>query len=504
MKNITQLRKDGRLEDAKQLALNLYNDDPSNVWNIRNLAWVYYEFIKLNNDITQFDVFCKNVKSLLNLNISEKENVLLDALGWQFYQMAKNIVLQGPSMRSAEYSLALWDLLKKMPYLEKPSLLYSKILDVFLKVLKNSNYVYDFICWWNLDNFRDGDFVKFQTNEGKSIMSLAERTYIAYAKGLLYYVQTNKKEYLNVDIINKVIIELDVIESKYPTWIYIPYYKAKLLIAQGGNTDVLSSILPFARRKQSDFWIWDLLGDLVNELDVKLACYCRGLLCSAPEKMTIKLMEKLVYLLIHLKLYSEAKVLINKCIDVRSENDWKIPYSLESIVKSDWYISTDEKLDIKVFFKRYESIADSVLYSDLIESSVIVIEDIKHPKFLSVVTGEKEVITLYYPKAFSKQLRVGDTLKVRLEKSVKGRFTTLTFRKDLNNDLLDKYVKPFNGKIKITPIGIGFLDDVFFSPTIVEKYKLKNRDIVAGKAIVNYDKKKKKWGWSAFVLKKKI
>ena len=45
-KEVTQLRKEGKLDEAFMLALENYNKEPDNIWNKRALSWIYYDFCR--------------------------------------------------------------------------------------------------------------------------------------------------------------------------------------------------------------------------------------------------------------------------------------------------------------------------------------------------------------------------------------------------------------------------------------------------------------------------
>ena len=46
--DITTLRKSGKLNEAYQTAQKLFDENPADIWNRRNLAWVVYDFAKQN------------------------------------------------------------------------------------------------------------------------------------------------------------------------------------------------------------------------------------------------------------------------------------------------------------------------------------------------------------------------------------------------------------------------------------------------------------------------
>ena len=61
-KEINQLRKEGKLEEALTYAQEDYNKEPDNIWNKRSLSWVYYEFAKKAAAEGNINSFLENVQ----------------------------------------------------------------------------------------------------------------------------------------------------------------------------------------------------------------------------------------------------------------------------------------------------------------------------------------------------------------------------------------------------------------------------------------------------------
>lgn len=62
-------------------------------------------------------------------------------------------------------------------------------------------------------------------------------------------------------------------------------------------------------------------------------------------------------------------------------------------------------------------------------------------------------------------------------------------------------IKPFKEQVRINnAMGFGIESKLFFSPELVQCFSLVNNDLVCGRAIKNYNKKKKSWGWKAISI----
>ena len=77
---------------------------------------------------------------------------------------------------------------------------------------------------------------------------------------------------------------LKSVHKRFPDDEWAEFRIGKMFVWLGEREDACEWIMPIARVKQSEFWIWVLLGDVHPEK--KKECLARGLLCKADEKYT--------------------------------------------------------------------------------------------------------------------------------------------------------------------------------------------------------------------------
>lgn len=123
-------------------------------------------------------------------------------------------------------------------------------------------------------------------------------------------------------------------------------------------------------------------------------------------------------------------------------------------------------------------------------------------RIINFVKDESTFGFFNYQESF-KPPRIGDLLKVKLVKGNNNYYKALSITQATSNDTC-KAVKSFSGNISIAnKNGFGFVDDVFIYPQLMKKFNLKDRDLLAGKAIYSFDKKKNQWGWKVFWIEAK-
>ena len=290
---------------------------------------------------------------------------------------------------------------------------------------------------------------------------------------------------------------LSQIVEDYPQFQYPAYFNAKLLLALGDKDNMLESLLPFAKKKRNDFWVWEILAEAFSSDPEKVfACYCKALSCKSPDEMLVSLRQKMARLLIARKLYNEARTEIDLLVHARTEHGFKIPAEVTNWQAMDWYKTAVQSKSNFGFYKAYLPIAEALLFSDVPEESVIVEFVNADKKILNFIASETKFGFLKYDRFFS-DVKVGDTLTVRFQGGAKESMYQLYTAIKVNDEAFKKqFMKELQGFVRI-PAGkpFGFMDDVFIHPSLVTKYKLTDGMQFTGKAIKSYNQEKKQWGW---------
>jgi len=493
-KEIKELRQSGRLEEALEMAKFEFEANPENIWTKRNLSWVYYEYLKVNASTESFEDFVFWLNQLVDLQLPEDEKMLFDSLSFRIGKLLFALTKEEPIPVQKIKQLA--DLIRGFHF-TKPSDGYSFLLKGFHKGFKDSGYYLDFIDWWGLENISEQDFQKEKLPTGKEIMALAEQVYIAYAKHLLPQRDMQGNVYFNREKAEEFLPLLEALGEKYPNYQYPPYFQAKLLLALGDHEDVLSALIPFARKKQYDFWVWEVLAEAVEQDPEKVfSCHCRALICISPEEMLVGVRQKMAEGMIQRKLYNEAKTEIELILKVKESHGHKIPGIINQWVSQSWYAEAKALDSNKSFYRQHTALADSILYSDTPEELVFV-EFVNSDKSMLNFIASEEKFGFFKFDRFLKKVQPGEVLSVRFNGGAKGqRYNVLTCKKVTNDSFKSQFQKEVEGMVKIKPgASFGFLGDAFIHPSLITKYKFSDGQNFKGQIIKTYDSKKEKWGW---------
>lgn len=501
-KEIKELRQAGKLEEALNLAKTELQAEPDNIWPMRNISWVYYDYLKQNSSPEKFDQFIFWLNEIGKLHLPVDEKMLFDQLCWQIGKMAFSLLKVIPIDHYK--GVVLFEAIKSFNF-TKPSEGYSFLFKGLHKLIKETNSYVQFADWWEFENFRSEDFQKDKLPNGKEVMAIVEQAYIAYAKHLLpIYLSEggilSGEVSFDVGKVQGFLPKLNAISEQYPQYQYPGYFQAKLLLALGDTNNLLGSLLPFAKKKRNDFWVWEILAEAFSSDPEKVfACYCKALSCISPNEMLVSLRQKMARLLISRKLYNESRTEIDLLVRARTEHEFKIPAEVTNWKDMEWYKTAVPSKSNFGFYKSYIPIAEALLFSDVPEESIIVEFVNADKKMLNFIASETKVGFFKYDR-FLSDVKVGDTLKVRFQGgSNEGMHQVYTAIK-VNDDTFKKqFMKEVPGVVRI-PDGkpFGFMDDVFIHPSLVTRYKLTDGMKFTGKAIKSYNQEKKQWGWKLF------
>lgn len=491
-KEIKELRQSGRLDEAYSMALAEMNADSSNIWGKRNLSWVLYA--QLDELASDLDAFLSKITEVKELDLPVTEEMFFDNISIVISKAARFITHEVPLDLNKIQSL--FDSIKELS-LKRNSKWFSVLFNAMHKGMKESNRYIEFADWWDFKNFRPEDFQKEKMPNGKEVMAIAEQGYIAYAKHLLPKQTQYGEIIFNKEMAQAFLPVLSQIVEDYPDFQYPAYFTAKLLLALGDKDNMLESLLPFAKKKRNDFWVWEILAEAFsNDQDKVFACYCKALSCKNPDEMLVSLRQKMARILISRNFYNEARTEIDLLVHARTQSGFKIPGEVANWQTMDWYNKAVLSKSNIGFYKIYATEAEALLFSDVQEMSVIVEFVNSDKKILNFIASETKFGFFKYDR-FLSQVKIGDILKVRFQGGTNGgAHQVYTVVKWVDESFKNQFLKEVVGKVKIGEgKSFGFIEDVFIHPSLVNKYKLVNGQETTGTAIRTYNKDKGQWSW---------
>jgi len=500
-KEIKELRQAGKLDEALEMANQALEAEPDNIWNKRAAAWVYYDYLKKHSQPESFDGFKENLIKIKDLQLPDDEKMVFDNCAWQIGSLVFG--LQKAEHVDYDKINELFKIIRDFHF-TKPSEAYSFIYKAFHKGYQNWSSYLTFAYWWNFESLRSEDYLK-EEFKGKKMMSIAEQAYIAYSKKLLEGEAVDpfgQQRVIDKEKIELFLPKLDAIIEKHPDYQYPPYFKAKLLLALGGDENVLSAFLPFAKQKRNNFWVWELMAEIFSkDKEIQFACYCKALSLKTPEDFLVKLRQTFAEMLVEKTMYNEAKTEIQKVVSTREKHEWKLPNQITQWMEQDWYKSATAKKHNQDLYSSHIKKAEEILFQDIPEE-LIVVEFVNDNKSMLNFVKDRRKFGFFNYSGHLDKPQIGDQLKVRLNGDGQDGFYKILTAKNSDSILTSEAMKDFEGILKVIyPQNFGFIEDIFIEPKIIQASKLSDGQTIKGRAILSFNKKKNEWGWKAIELK---
>ena len=491
VRDITTMCKSGQVQDAYDLAKADLMAMPTDVWKQRGLGWALYYMIKIDSESGNYVQLLEHIDELKSLNqlTLATDSMIFDNVQFQIANFIRTHIPLTDIEASSKLSTFF---LKLKDYDFKSSKGHSYLLQTILK-FENWSEMPDFFDWWNLYNLTQEDYTPYVNQKGQKMMTLAERAFIANSKALLRLNDPGR--------IEKFLPKLDNLMNNHKEMMYPGYFYGKLLLALGSNSDeALKVIVPFARKKATEFWVWQLLSDVfTNDEEKQLACLLRAVHCRTQESFLGKVHIKLATLYIKRGMLNAARFHIDAVTRCYASQGWRLPNEIDCWIHQPWINSTTPNGKDPI---DYKSITDAILCDGAEECiAVVTYIDQNTNKAFIIYGKEKRAV-----QKFRFKVHVGETLKLHYIEDNGGRMKVLSSTSIQLPSNLD-YAKYVEGNIdKWDDKEFAFLKAgstrCFISPNIVRKYDLKNGDNVKSLIVYDYDKKKAVWNWVCINVKK--
>lgn len=507
----SKLRKAGRNQEAFNTIVPYLQANIDDKDAIITFGWIMYDYLKGSEE--NIEIYVNNLGIFNNfvmlpfekayLEIFSNDNQLL-TLVTNYLWSIRRVVMQGELQANKVFPEFIRFCGNSSQFIEKrwnnnelsPSRLLLKEL---LKKLNNTNY-FNFMDAIGFDWFSQCDFeTSTYTNSNGELSEakpLVEEMMRLHANKLLScdeFVATEQR-------INDFIEILNIQIEKNPTYEWLPYYRTKLLIKVNRKEEALKAITSFARMKSKEYWIWDLISELVNDGE-KFNCLCKALLCKAKPELIVKVQEKIIALSIEKKMFTNAKYELDELISTRMKKWGKIPQQLERWKNESWYTETNATTN-RDALKEFANKADEILYRTLPFMDI----------YITYINEEKGVVNFaYFENNFS--LKEGyfytDSIKDErdwlIEETVKVKMVTDSKRPNLfkiheiapgNEAFLDNFIQRDFGIVdKGYDNPFAFVDDAYISPALVKEHGIDDYDEITYIKKKKFNKKRNKWGW---------
>lgn len=487
IKEITELRKSGRLKDALEAAEKEFSQN-ANCYTAGALFWCLNDLTKTQS-VEQARVTIDKMQSLYEGYGGENQSMkqTLDSIQrliQPYYTELKKALEKakvGEDIHAeyrtfkehftagdlgvllyADFGWLIYYALKRTPttevytrkemlfiYLQldlpKPSMLHSLILCEAIKVERNTPLQFrfrDFIRMWGLEYLREEDWETFRTEDGKTLPSSVEKLIGVYTKEL-----DTDKVAAPADFNQLVDRALD----KFPHNQNLPYFKAIVLISQGKGKEALTYYKELILRFPSKSYLWNQTAELVDDLDTKIGLLCKAVSCGEGDEFLGGIRLKLASLFVQKEQMSNAKLEIEKYRKTYQDKGWSLKTDFWKIYN---HLANVEPADTNnALYAEYAIKADDFVYSSLptvfaVKVAEAEIEDRNHPgrrMMVWILRTEESTVKLRKPLKFKLNKRTPNGTVF----DVKIRDNKIVWIKQHTGKISEPWLKEQSGEVHI-------------------------------------------------------
>lgn len=407
---VTLLRKDGRLDEAYGLALELVTAPTPNAWEWAAYAWCLIDLIKRHaadgdqarlgeyiDRLSAFevpsgnDLLAQHRERALELGNEDRRAILearrlgkngqheqavgafakllpegsftdddKTAFGWELFRAA-GAIRRGAGGKDLPQA-AIGTIRRHLNTyfklgLSGPSLLHSCVLQQAQRLAHEDHLrLIAFVRLWNLENLRPEDYEKTTSEDGKVFPALAEQVLQRASKEAAKGASAEEMAYIAPYV--------ETALKRYPDNVWLKLNMVKLLRGLDRPGEARQLAVEFARNKAGEFWTWDLLGDLEADRDMRLSCYAKGLSCSEDDVFVSKLRLKFARL-VSADFPGQAKAEVERVVAHKQKDGLPLSSDAQQLANSAWFASTTPVPSGRAFYNRFKGQAEELLFAQI-------------------------------------------------------------------------------------------------------------------------------------------
>lgn len=499
LKEIIEKCKSGEAEEALQASRSELASDPENHFARVGVAYSLKALMAEAARRQDDDAFVNLLEEFASLHLEDtEEHELNNKVAWDVRSMLLALGAGGYDFAQAD---KLFEAVKKVNF-QKPHRYYSILLDSFVKVKDSHDAQWprmaEFAAWWGLDNLLPEDYERVLLTNGQRMPSLAERSYLASLKALIPEVEAGRQ----LEAAEALIADMEVLGESHPEYQNVLYRKAALLKAMGRDQEAIEAAVAFVRKRPGEFWGWSALGDMMDDLFDKAACYSRSVCSKVAPMYQGKVRYKLAVVMYQLGELEHAKREFEKIKQIYETHGWETPAQILAISEQDWYANTIEAKSNREFYSEHGRRAEDLLYQDVPDTPVLISTFNPQKQIATFVTADKRR-GFFSTKKMTYRFIPNHIYMIKFDGEINGDTPSRPLRYRKAEDTApyaDIFFRKDEAIINLKP-GQQFLfvDDIYIEGQLL-------RGIAPGSlaeitAVIYYNIKRESWGWRAVRVK---
>lgn len=297
-KEVFDLRKQGRSQEALNLARVEVEQHGTDVWFLRAYAWALYDMVK--KPIEDF----------------EADRLSPASMGHQITPFMREFCKIGNPLRK--------------------DVAFSQMLRLAGKASGAWSNFLLFARWAGVEDFDPEASKPYVTPEGKQVDSLQAQFTRAISRQTVVLAENPHADpgllAWGTGILDKALVAA-------PNDQWLNYYRSRLHLALGEDEAAVRRLAPVLRRQSRAAWPWAQLGRILEGKQPQdaLTCYAYATQIARDEQEVAKVRIRLAHLLVRAGRFDEAAEQTSCALRFREAHGFKAPQDLSQLVASDWF-----------------------------------------------------------------------------------------------------------------------------------------------------------------------
>lgn len=409
-RQVTALRKSGRLDEAFKLASEQAVAPEADEWDIADLGWCLIDLVKRHAADRDQQLLRDYLDQLTRLQVPASNDLLVEyrqralalanddrravmearqlgkegqhenavrafasllaqgvlttddkvSYGWELFRVIQTVFR---ATGGAEISPGAVDAIRRHlnTYLKlgicEPGLLHTCMLQQAERLARADHLrLVAFARLWDLGSFRPEDFKETRADDGKAFSSLFETVVQRASKEAANGGSPAEMRYIQP--------YLEDALKRYPNNVWLKLNMVKLLRGLERPEDARQLAIEFARSKAGEYWTWELIGDLEDDPDMRLSCYAKALTCSEDDTFVTKVRLKFAAL-VATDHPGQARAEVERVIEHRRREGKRSPADAERLAQSEWFVASVSVPSGRPFYDRFKLPAEELLFAHL-------------------------------------------------------------------------------------------------------------------------------------------
>lgn len=277
------------------------------------------------------------------------------AMGWVLYERAREVVRSEGEALTPGDQRRLQAIVAELVSLDLPKadMLHSRLLALIVRKRGGDEIALALVARNGKTHFQDEDWDR-RIYQGEYHEPFAETLARSLGKAVVERRQTAAARPI-LEIIDEVLAKANCMR---PEWLH--YRRGQILLLLGEPDAAAASLKKVLRLKPNEYWAWSALAEVYEELEPSFAAgyYAKALTLPSKKELLVNVFERFARAVARGTDYELASWAAHQALTARKRAGYSIPQTLIQLVSEDWMAEPPPGFDAMTRVRRLAAIAE--------------------------------------------------------------------------------------------------------------------------------------------------